>query len=228
MNPHSPHPYPETKEVSMNRLLRTRAARGATVTALAGFLTAVMVAVTPAVASADTILKVRYPVNGSTFLKAANATVPLGPGALRSRVNLTTGAVTASLNLPPATGSFKELGLIPVTATVAFIQDGPTTGKVDLSTGAVTTMSNITLQITNLTVAGLPVPVGPSCESATPASVALASQPGFSIVNGGTVSGTYTVPPFAGCGLITPVLNLTITGPGNTITLTLGKAHVIP
>jgi hypothetical protein len=58
--------------------------------------------------------------------------------------------------------------------------------------------------------------------------VALASQPGFSIVNGGTVSGTYTVPRFAGCGLITPVLNLTITGPGNTISLTLGKAHVIP
>jgi hypothetical protein len=212
----------------MNRLLRTRAARGAIVTALAGFLTAVMVAATPAVASAATILKVRYPVNGSTFIKAANATVPLGPGALRSRVNLTTGAVTASLNLPPATGSFKELGLIPVTATVAFLQNGPTTGKVDLNTGAVTTMSNITLQITSLTVAGLPVPVGPSCESATPASVALASQPGFSIVNGGTVSGTYTIPPFTGCGLITPVLNLTITGPGNTISLTLGKAHVIP
>ena len=212
----------------MNRLLRTRAARGATVTALAGFLTAVMVATTPAVASAATILKVRYPVSGSTFIKAANATVPLGPGALRSRVNLTTGAVTASLNLPPATGSFKELGLIPVTATVAFLQNGPTTGTVDLNTGAVTTMSNITLQITSLTVAGLPVPVGPSCESATPASVALASQPGFSIVNGGTVSGTYTIPPFAHCGLITPVLNLTITGPGNTISLTLGKAHVIP
>jgi hypothetical protein len=212
----------------MNRLLRTRAARGATVTALAGFLTAVMVAATPAVASAATILKVRYPVNGSTFLKAANATVTLGPGALRSRVNLTTGAVRASLNLPPATGSFKELGLIPVTATVAFVQDGPTTGKVDLNTGAVTTMSNITLQVTSLNIGGLPVPVGPSCESATPAAVALASQPGFSIANGGTVSGTYTVPPFANCGLITPVLNLTITGPGNTISLTLGKAHVIP
>jgi hypothetical protein len=212
----------------MNRLLRTRAARGATVTVLAGFLTAVMVAATPAVASAATTLKVRYPVNGSTFIKAANATVTLGPGTLRSRVNLTTGAVTASLNLPPATGSFKELGLIPVTATVAFIQDGPTTGTINLSTGAVTTMSNITLQITSLSVAGLPVPVGPACESATPASVSLASQPGFSIVNGGTVSGTYTIPPFAGCGLITPVLNLTIAGPGNTISLTLGKAHVIP
>jgi hypothetical protein len=211
----------------MNRLLRTRAARGATVTALAGFLTAVVVATTPALASAGTTLTVRYPVNGSTFIKAANATVTLGPGTLRSKVNLTTGKVTASLNLPPATGSFKELGLVPVTATVAFIQDGPTTGKVDLNTGAVTTMSNITLQITSLSVSGLPVPVGPACESATPASVSLASQPGFSIVNGGTVSGTYTIPPFANCGLITPVLNLTITGPGNTISLTLGKAHVI-
>jgi hypothetical protein len=212
----------------MNRLLRRRAVRGATVTALAGLVTAVVVATTPALASAGTTLTVRYPVNGSTFLKAVNATVALGPGTLRSKVNLTTGKVTASLNLPPATGSFKELGVIPVTATVAFIQDGPTTGTVNLNTGAVTTMSKITLQITNLTVSGLPVPVGPSCESATPASVALASQPGFSIVNGGTVSGTYTVPPFANCGLVTPVLNLTVTGPGNTISLTLGKAHVIP
>jgi hypothetical protein len=147
---------------------------------------------------------------------------------MRSRVNLTTGAVTASLRLAPATGSFKELGVVPVTATVAFIQNGPTTGTVDLNTGAVTTMSNITLQITSLSVSGLPVPVGPACESATPAAVSLASQPGFSILNGGTVSGTYTIPRFAHCGLITPVLNLTITGPGNTISLTLGKAHVVP
>jgi hypothetical protein len=211
----------------MNRLVRLPG-RGMAATAIAGLLALATIAATPAAASAATVLKVRYPVNGSTFLKAANATVPLGPGALRSRVNLSNGNVTASLNLPPATGSFKEFGLIPVTATVAFIQNGPTTGKIDLSTGAVTTSSSITLQITSLSVAGLPVPVGPACESATPASVALASQPGFSIVNGGTVSGTYTVPPFAGCGLITPVLNLTITGPGNTISLTLGKAHVIP
>jgi hypothetical protein len=197
------------------------------VAALAGFATAVVVAATPAVASADTTLTVRYPVHGSTFIKAANATVTLGPGTLRSKVDLNTGAVTASLKLPPATGSFKELGVVPVTATVAFIQNGPTTGTVDLNTGAVATMSSITLQITSLSVSGLPVPVGPACESATPAVVSLASQPGFSIVKGGTVSGTYTIPPFAHCGLITPVLNLTITGPGNTISLTLGKAHVV-
>jgi hypothetical protein len=212
----------------MKRLVRLLSGRGMTATAIAGLLALATIAATPAAASAATILKVRYPVNGSTFIKAANATVTLGPGTLRSRVNLTTGAVTASLKLPPATGSFKELGLIPVTATVAFIQNGPTTGKFDLNTGAVTTTSSITLQITSLSVSGLPIPVGPACESITPASVSLASQPGFSIVNGGTVSGTYTIPPFAHCGLITPVLNLTIAGPGNTISLTLGKAHVIP
>jgi hypothetical protein len=210
----------------MNRLLRTRTARGATVTALAGLVTTVTLAAAPT-ASADTVVKVRYPVHGSTLIKAANATVSLGPGTLKSKVDLNTGAVTASLSLPPATASFKELGVIPVTATVAFIQNGPTTGKVNLNTGAVTTKSSITLQITSLSVAGLPVPVGPACESATPAAISLASQPGFSIVKGGTVSGTYTIPPFAHCGLITPVLNLTITGPGNTISLTLGKAHVV-
>jgi hypothetical protein len=226
MNLHSPT-HPETKEISMHWLVRMPG-RGVAAMAAAGLLAAVTMAATPAAASVNTTLKVRYPVNGSTFLKAANATVTLGPGTLRSKVNLTTGAVTASLNLPPATGSFKEFGLIPVNATVAFLQNGPTTGTVDLSTGEVATTSSITLQITSLSVAGLPVPVGPSCESATPASISLASQPGFSIVKGGTVSGTYTVPPFAHCGLVTPVLNLTITGPGNTITLTLGKAHVIP
>jgi hypothetical protein len=142
-------------------------------------------------------------------------------------VALNTGTLTAKLNLPPATGSFKELGLIPVTATVALLQDGPTTGTINVNTGAVSTTTNATLQITSLNVAGLPVPVGSSCESATPASITLASQPGFSIVKGGTVSGTYTIPPFANCGLVTPVLNLTIAGPNNTISLTLGKAHVV-
>ena len=211
----------------MKRLLRTRTVRGATVTVVAGLLAVFTIAAAPA-ASADTVVKVKYKVNGSTFLKAPNASIPLGPGTLKASVDLNTGSLTASLNLPPATGSFKELGLIPVTATAAFIQNGPTTGTVDLNTGAVTTTSNITLQITALSIAGLPVPVGPACESATPASIALTSQPGFNIANGGKVSGTYTVPPFANCGLITPVLNLTITGPGNTISLTLGKAHALP
>jgi hypothetical protein len=198
-----------------------------TITALSGLLAAGAIAATAAPASAQSSVTVKYPVTGSTLLKKLDATAALGPGTLTSTVNLSTGAVTATLALPPASVSYEELGLVPVTATTKFINDGPTTGTVNLDTGAVATTSHITLEVTSLTVAGLPVPVPNGCESASPATVAVTSQPGFTIVNGGSLSGTYTVPLFAHCGLLTPVLNLTIPGPGNTITLTLGKAKVV-
>jgi hypothetical protein len=200
----------------------SKAAAAAAAAALAG--AACIATATPAAAA--TKLTVKYRVSGTTLLKAPNATVSLGPGTLKSAVNLSNGTLTAALTLPPATASFKELGLIPVSATTEFLQDGPTTGTINLSTGAVATTSRITLKITSLSIAGIPVPVGNSCESATPATVALTSQSGFSVVNGGSLAGTYTIPPFANCGLlVTPVLNLTVPGPGNTISLRLGKAH---
>jgi hypothetical protein len=211
----------------MTTFVRLGGVRGMTITALSGLLAAgaILAAATPA--SAQTTVKVKYPVTGSTMIEKLDATAALGPGTLKSTVNLSTGAVTASLTLPPATVSATELGLVPVTATTAFINDGPTTGTVNLDTGAVTTTSHITLQITSLTVGGIPVPVGNACESAKPATVTVNSQPGFSIVDGGSLSGTYTIPLFAHCLLETAVLNLTIPGPGNTITLTLGKAKVV-
>jgi hypothetical protein len=72
-------------------------------------------------------------------------------------------------------------------------------------------------------VSGLSVPVPSTCQSA-PATIKLASLKGFSVVNGGNLAGTYTIPKFSGCGVLTPVLNLTIPGSGNTIALKLGKA----
>jgi hypothetical protein len=219
-------------ETSMNRLLRARATRVAAIPALAGMVTAFTVLATPVAASAGTNtasagskITVRYPVTGSTFLKAVNSSAPLGPGTLTSTVDLVTGALTANLVLPPASVSFKQLGLIPVTATTAFIQNGATTGKLNVNTGAVSTTSHITLRVTALSVAGLPLPVPPGCQSASPATVTVNSQPGFNVVNGGNLSGTYTIPPFAHCGLLTPLLNLTVPGPGNTITLTLGAGQ---
>jgi hypothetical protein len=211
----------------MTTFVRLGGVRGITITALSGLLAAGAILAAAAPASAQTTVKVKYPVTGSTLINKLNATAALGPGTLTSTVNLSTGAVTANLTLPPATVSATELGLVPVTATTAFINDGPTTGSVNLDTGAVTTTSHITLQITSLTVGGIPVPVGPACESVHPATVTVNSQPGFSIVNGGSLSGTYTIPPFAHCLLETLVLNLTIPGPGNTISLTLGKAKVV-
>jgi hypothetical protein len=181
---------------------------------------------TPAVASpaapADTTLTVSYPVTGSTFIKAVGSSIALGPGTLVATANLTTGDLSAKLTLPPATGSFDELGVIPVTATTKLIEDGAATGTINLTTGAVTTTAKETIQLVSLNVAGIPVLVGPRCET-SPATITVSSQPGFNVVNGGTLSGTYTIPPFAHCGLATLLINLTLPGPGNTISLTLSK-----
>jgi hypothetical protein len=206
------------------RPLRIRTTMAAGLVALAAVFTVAASAV-PASATASTI-KATYPVTGSTFLNAPGATLPLGPGKLVAHVNASTGAVKATLTLPNATGSFEELGAIPVTATAHFINDGPTTGTINLSTGAVTSTSHITMQLVSLSVAGIPIPLGPSCETSTPAVVQVTSQPGFNLLKGGNLEGTYTIPPFANCLLATPLINLTLTGPGNTITLTLGKAKI--
>ena len=209
----------------MHSLMRSRAVRAVTAPAAVGLLAVAAVNASAAIASAGSSLTLTYPVHGSTHLKAPNTTVSLGPGTLRATLNLSNGALTASLSLPPAKVSFKEFGLIPVSATTDFVQDGATTGKVNPNTGAVRTTSKLILKVTSMSVAGLPVFVGNSCESATPAVITLTSQHGFNPITGGKLAGTYTVPPFANCGLgglLTPLINLSIAGPGNGITLILG------
>jgi hypothetical protein len=187
-------------------------------------------AATAGPASATTTVHVRYRVTGSTYIKAQNFTIDLGPGKLHTTANLKTGKLTATLSLPNATGSFTELGtLVTVTATTQFINDGPTTGRLNLQTGAVRTKSQITLKIVSLTLqtalGSVPVAVGNSCETKKAVVVRLASQPGFSVLGGGNLAGSYTIGKFSGCGLIARTLiNLTIPGGGNTISLRLGKA----
>jgi hypothetical protein len=206
--------------------ITTSALTRVTAVCLTGLVATSAVFVSSASASAVTKIHATYKVTGSTFIKAPNFTMALGPGKLTSTLNLKTGKLTANLALPDATGSFKQFGLIPVTATTHFINNGPTTGKVNLTNGAVKTTSSITLQIVSLTVAGLPVPVGDSCETSSPVIITVKSQKGFNVVSGGKLKGTYTIPSFSNCKLATPLINLTLPGAGNTITLKLGKARI--
>jgi hypothetical protein len=206
----------------MRRRLTLLAASAAA--AVAGIAAATPALASPAAPTApsDSTVSVSYPVTGSTFIKAIGSTIDLGPGTLSTTADLTTSTLTGTLTLPPATGSFKELGLIPVTATTEMIQDGTATGTVNFTTNAVTTTATDTIKLTSLKVAGVPILVGPSCET-SPTTISVSSQAGFNVLNGGTLSGTYTIPPFAHCGLATLLINLTLPGPGNTISLTLGK-----
>lgn len=172
-------------------------------------------------------VRLDYPLTGTTHLAGTDSDLELGPGTLESSVDLSTGALTANTKLPPATGSFKTLDLIPATATTEFIETEPTAGSID-NTGEVKTVSKLTLRITELKVAGLPIWVGDRCQTEVPAELALTSEPGFNPLKGGTLSGTYTIPDFEHCLLATPVINAIIPGEGNTISLDLGAAQAPP
>jgi hypothetical protein len=206
-------------------LARPTAAIGATALLSAG---AIAATTGPASASASATLHATYKVSGSTYLAGTKSTLALGPGTLAASVNSSNDKLSATLSLPESTGSFTELGL-PVTATAQFINDGPTTGKLNTKTGGVATTSDITLRLVSLTI-DLPIPinipVGKACETVQPVVVKLNSQKGFSVVNGGKLAGTYTIGDFAHCGLATILINGTIPASGNTITFTLGKAKI--
>ncbi len=210
----------------MSRLPRRPLARRLTaVAAGATLLAAAGVAATVSSASADTMLNVHYALTGTTFIKKLNTTVNLGSGTLAATVDLTTGASSSTLTLPPATASVQEVGFIPVTATTEMIQDGPATGTANLGTNTITSTVNVTLKITNLTISGVSLPVSGNCQT-TPFSVTLSSDPGFTVDGGGPISGSYTIPVFQHCGLSTLLLNLTIPGSGNTLNLTLGQLQL--
>src|SRR6185437_14418002 len=160
-------------------LLMKFMAVSAAVTAALGISAGVALAAPaqPAV-PAGALITATYPATGSTYLHALGSTVTLGPGTLSSTVDLSTSAVTATLTLPPATISFKEYGLIPVSATTEFIQDGTATGTASLSDNAVTATLPVMLKITSLNIAGLPIPVGSQCQTTAPATITVSSQPG--------------------------------------------------
>jgi hypothetical protein len=203
---------------------RTRKAAGV---AAAGALAATAMVGGAGPASADTVLEVTYPVTdaSSTYIKATDSTMKLGPGTLKSRLTLETGALSADLSLPPAQGSFKQFGVIPVTVTTTLIPEGPATGTADPNTGAIKSTAKVTLKLSNLKVAGIPTPVGDNCKTETPATIELTSGDDWNVLTGGTLNGTYAIPKFEHCLLATPLINLIVPGPDNTVTLKLGAGQ---
>jgi hypothetical protein len=198
--------------------------------ALAAVATAAVAAIAFSVspASADTTLNAVYPVNGSTYINSTQSTMSLGPGTLTSSVDLSTLDITGTVSLPPSSGSFDAFGFVPVTATVAFVPVGQTTGSITgaVTDGTVTATSQFTIQITSMTVAGLSADPGSDCETSTPVTITVTSPSDFNAALGGTLTGTYTIPDFKSCGPLgieTPLINALIPGSGNTISLTLGK-----
>ncbi|WP_092526018.1 hypothetical protein [Amycolatopsis arida] len=192
---------------------------------LAAALGAGVLAAAPA--SAATI-KVQYPVTGQSVIKKTGGTLELGPGTLRTTVETRTGGadLTGHLELPPAKSSFTVAGFIPVRATVTVIPTTPVTGQI--VQGVVDARSEAHIQLSDIWVAGvIYTPVGNECRTERPVAMDLRSEGDFTIFDGGTMSGVYTIPDFRNCTIFGPLLSSLVSGPDNTITLELGRATPI-
>ncbi|MBV9449294.1 MAG: hypothetical protein JO345_25695 [Streptosporangiaceae bacterium] len=191
----------------------------------AGLLTAVGLTATAGPASADTVLNVHYDLTGTAFINKANTTVNLGAGTLSSAVDLNNGALISTLSLPPGTISFRTSKGLLVTVTTAIIQNSPASGAINLNTGTITSTANVTLKVTHVTAAGSSVQVGSNCKT-SPFNIDITSGKGFSIITGGPLEGTFTIPSFGDCEFGTQLLNINISGPGNTLNLALGGVQL--
>lgn len=192
-----------------------------------------LLAAVPATASAagmgPVVLTVAYDASGTSTVVKTNSTVTLGPTTLTAGLDAQ-GNFTGTLPLPPTTSSFKALGLLPTTATVTFIPAGPLTGNLSAHPNVmVTSTATYYLQLSDVTVAGLPAFVGDNCVTDQPVTIPADTPAGqtFNLTTGGTVTGTYTIGNFDNCGLITGLINLLIPGPGNTATLQLSNGHIV-
>ncbi|PXY24200.1 hypothetical protein [Prauserella flavalba] len=184
-------------------------------------LAATVLGATPASAAT---FNVNYPVTGESVVAKTGSTLELGPGTLSTTVTTRTGGadLTGTLQLPPSQASFSVAGFIPVRATVTIIPTGPVTGT--LVQGVVNAHAEAYIQLSNIWVAGVfYTPVGKECRTEQPVSIDMVSESNFTVFNGGTVSGTYTIPDFDNCTIFSWLLSSLVSGPDNTISLDLGR-----
>lgn len=166
-------------------------------------------------------------LKGSTYIKSSNSTMPLN-GSIATLLELASGTFEADLAVEPTVGNFSIKVLwsrLKGVANVEFAQSEITTGT--LINGKLTANSHLYVKVpkVQLKLFGLPVRVGggDQCQTIEPVNITLNSLDGknFSPATGGAVSGVYTLPALHNCGLLTDVLNQFLTGPNNTINLTL-------
>ena len=187
--------------------------------AAAMFAAGTIVALVPTAAHADT-LNIDYDVVGTTHIASTDNDITLGPTTLSTAIDSATGAISGHLPLPATRTKFQVLGFLPVTADVAFEEVSPVTGTINISglNASVQSTASYYVRLSNIKVLGFPTITGTHCRTKNPVSIP-ANTPageGFSLIEGGTLEGEYTIGAFQHCGLNTLLINQLIPGSGNT------------
>ena len=191
---------------------------------VAAFLAAVaiaLVALASPAAAANPIgsLPVDYQVSATTTLASLGQTVTTNGGRFVGAVTLDddgTATIGGDMTLPAASQTLAIAGIPLATATFAVAPAGPITGSVNLATMTATTTASFNIRITAVRPPILPFLnlVGNRCTTAQPITVTMSGP--ISLAGASSFSGSFTMPRLKDCGLLTPILNLIVPGPGNT------------
>src|SRR5271155_4083852 len=164
-----------------------------------------------------------WEMKGKVTEKKSGISVEVPKGAtLSAEGDVTSGALTATLSIPPIDQTISILG-IPITVKGALTPTGTIHGSVSLTNGGVFSESasgSANELVGSVGVGIFTVPIG--CTTVEPIQLPLSiSEPVNALVVGGfSFKTTVTVPEFGGCGLFGPILSATMSGPGNTIEMT--------
>ena len=174
-----------------------------------------------------TVLGFNYKVIASTHIKKLNQTITTPPGGrFDGEADFDTAQLRGAIKLPPITFTFSQAGIPLATATAQIVQAKPITGKINLNNFKVTATSVFNMRIVSAyaatpTIPGvgpLPVPpvnlVGDQCTTEKPIVVTMSGIAKIGAKS--TFSGTFTIPNFKTCSVMTAVLNQLVPGPGNT------------
>jgi hypothetical protein len=146
---------------------------------------------------------------------------------------------TGTLTVPKSTGTFLSFRFVPTTADLHLTQVGRLSADSDITDvdpypETTTITSQMALRIDNVKVNGAPLDVGDNCHAATPlqlnlvgvAPSSISLDPGsYTLQSGGPLSGSMTIPRFAGCGThedLDPLMDALISGPDNDLKMTQG------
>lgn len=163
--------------------------------------------------------EITYAVRGFLTVRTDFLRVPLS-GSLAVHADPDSGLFTGDLVLDRSTVSRSILGASVFTTTVEITAESPVVGGADHE-GRIFATVLVDALISSVRAGGKVLISGNACRTAAHAIVPLRSAPGFNLEEGGRLEGRYHRPPFTGCGLITPLVNLMVAGPGNAAVIDL-------
>lgn len=169
-------------------------------------------------ASADPDLPLDLP-SSSTIHLAKLGLDTEGTGRFVGSVDLGTGELTGNLVMDASETNVDLLGIKAATIGVEVAAAAPIQGTVDFTDFSIEATASFNIKVLYVRPFGIRWLnlVGNRCTTRTPVSIVVSGQadPATFAVS---LSGEFEIPKFQNCGLTTPILDLLVSGPGNTFT----------